>query len=155
MEDIIDTNSLDFASYYYFNNNGSHSKICIYVNLKSSPLQVKWPLIHSNMHHALDQFKLPLNCIKYTFKHYEHSNQHLQPPNMHLYTYNALNLQISKPRIPTDPPNMHQRPSQHEAPQKLLRALNPLKIHSLTNEPLGAKGPRWWEKKSARNTLAK
>jgi hypothetical protein len=27
--------------------------------------------------------------------------------------------------------------------------------NTIENEPLGAKGPRWWEKKSARKTLAK
>jgi hypothetical protein len=27
--------------------------------------------------------------------------------------------------------------------------------HLHGNKPLGAKGPRWWEKKSARKTLAK
>jgi hypothetical protein len=55
--------------------------------------QLNWPPIHSNMH-EFTQLKSTFNCINYAFKHYKHSNQHCQPPNVHLFTYNAP---ISKP----------------------------------------------------------
>ena len=52
-------------------------------SLKFDFLQLKYSSIHSNHH----------SCIKYAFKNHKHVNQHLQPPNVDLYT---SNLQTSK-----------------------------------------------------------
>lgn len=43
---------------------------------------------------ALNQLKPPLKCIKYGFKGYKYSNQHLQSPILHLQ---CSNLQNSEP----------------------------------------------------------
>jgi len=73
---------------------------------------------------------MTFNTLKYGQLHSMNSNQHLQPSNVHLYTYNALTSKHL-----TDAPNMHQYTVhlQHEASQKLLWALKPLKIQYLTN----------------------
>lgn len=77
-----------------------------------------------------NQLKSPLKCIKFVFKHYKHSNEHLQPPNMHLYTYT---VPISKPSSTNSCSKCTPMHIQHEAPQKFLQALKHFKIHSLTN----------------------
>ena len=114
---------------------------CTLEPLKSCPLQLKCifaPLKHSNhlqYSHictiALNQLKSRLDCIKYIFKHNKHSMQYLQPLNVHLYTYNAQNIQNSKP--PTDVPNINQctsnvkhpiGPSKHYNNPRLTNCMN-------------------------------
>lgn len=78
---------------------------------------------------ALNQLKSTLNCIKYAFKDYKHLMQYL---HLQICTCTPIMLQTFKPPNPNDAPcaPMH---LQHEAPQRLLQALESLKIHSLTN----------------------
>ena len=67
---------------------------------------------------ALNQLEAPCKCIKYAFKQHKHSNKHLQPPNVHLYTSNAL---ISKPTSTKHCLKYAPMHLQHEASQMLLQ----------------------------------
>ena len=49
-------------------------------------------------------------------KQNKHSNQHLQPPNVHLYTSNALISKKSSLQAPTDALNVHQCTSNTKHP---------------------------------------
>lgn len=82
---------------------------------------------------TLNELKSTLSCSKYAFKHYKQWNQHLQPSNVHLYTYNALTSKHLNLQTPTDAPSMHQYTPPTWSFPKLLWVLKPLKIHCLTN----------------------
>ena len=72
-----------------------------------------------------------LDTLKYAHVHSTNSNQHLQPLDVHLDTSNAL---ISKSQSTNQCPKHAPTHLQHITPQKIFKALNPLKIHSLTNQ---------------------
>lgn len=73
--------------------------------------------------------------IKHTFKHYKHKTQYLQPSKVHLYAFNAPNLQTSNMEHSNallNPPN-----TQNSLPNQLaIKSLVKTKFfgHSLAEE---------------------
>ena len=53
-----------------------------------------------------------------------HSNKHIQPPNVHLYTYNASNSKRPSLQTPTDATNMHQCTSNTKHPKSFSKLEN-------------------------------
>ena len=109
-----------------FDSNIFNTLKCASFAVESIPFQLKWPSIHSKIHICIQKFKSLFKYIKYAFKKKKHLDQYVQPPMVQFPTLWAFKHQCMPNHAP-----MH---LQHEAPQRLLQTLKPLKIHSLTNK---------------------
>jgi hypothetical protein len=84
--------------------------------IKSSWTEVTFNTLKDAQMHSMNSNHHPKATI-YAFKQCKHLNQHLQLPNVHLYTSNAIIFEPPSLQAPTDGPNVLQCISYSKCPK--------------------------------------